>query len=39
MGVATTRAPHGLGPPNPTNKLAHWVDLLGQPLFRNDEPP
>ena len=46
MGVATTRAPHGLGPPNPTKKLADWVDLLGQLLSRNvifeifmDEPP
>ena len=27
MGVATTRALYGLGPPNPTKK---WVDLLGQ---------
>ena len=32
MGVAITRAPNGLGPPNPTKKSAHWVDLLGQPL-------
>ena len=31
-GVAKTRAPDGLGPPNPTKKLAHWVNLLGQPL-------
>ena len=29
MGVATTRALNGLGPPNPTKKLGHWV---GQPL-------
>ena len=35
MGVATTRAPNGLGPPNPTKKLAHWMDLLGQQLSRN----
>ena len=33
--MATSRAPNGLGPPNPTKKLAHWVDLLGQPLSRN----
>ena len=24
--------PRGLGPQNPTKKLAQWVDLLGQPL-------
>ena len=35
MEVATMRPPNGLGPPNPTEKLAHWVDLLGQPLSRN----
>ena len=35
MGVATTRAPNGLGPPNPTKKMARWMDLLGQPLSRN----
>ena len=35
MGVATTRAPNSLGPPNPTRKFAHWVDLLVQPLSRN----
>ena len=35
MGVATTRAHNGLGPPNPTKKLARWVDLLDQPLSRN----
>ena len=28
MGVATTRAPNGLGPPD-------WVDLLGQLLPQN----
>ena len=31
----TTRASNGLGPPNPTKKLAHWVDLLSHPLSRN----
>ena len=35
MGVATTRAPNGLGSPNPAKKLVHWVYLLGQPLSRN----
>ena len=36
MGEATTRAPNGLGSPNPAKKLAHWVDLLNdQPLSRN----
>ena len=25
-------APNGMGPPNTTKKLAHWVDLLGQLL-------
>ena len=28
MGVATTHAPNDLGVPNPTKKLAHWMDLL-----------
>ena len=28
-GVATTRAPSGLEPPNPTKKLAHRVEILG----------
>ena len=28
-------APNGLGSPNPVKQLAHWVDLLGQPLSRN----
>ena len=32
MGVAATLAPKGLGSQNPTKKLAHWVELLGQPL-------
>ena len=35
MGVATTRDPTSLRPPNPTKTLVHWVDLLGQPLSRN----
>ena len=35
MGVATTRPTNGLGLQKPTKKLADWVDLLGQPLFRN----
>ena len=30
MGVATKHAHNGLGPPNPTKKLARWEDLLGQ---------
>ena len=34
MGVAVTVAPKGLGPQDPTKKLAHWVNLLGQPLTR-----
>ena len=28
MGVTTKRNPGGLAPPNPTKKLAHWVDHL-----------
>ena len=32
MGVAATLAPKGLGPQDPTKKLAHQVELLGQPL-------
>ena len=35
MGVVTKRTPNGLGPPNPTKKLVHLADLLGQPLSRN----
>ena len=35
IGVAATLMPKGLGPQNPTKKLAHWVDLLDQPLFQN----
>ena len=34
MGVAATVAPKGLGPQDPTKKLAHWADLLGQALTR-----
>ena len=30
------RAPNSRGPQDPTEKLAHWVDLLGQPLSRNN---
>ena len=32
MGVAATLAPKGLGPQDPTEKLAHPVELLGKPL-------
>ena len=35
MGVATTRAPNGLGPPKFTKKLADWADLFGRLLSRN----
>ena len=35
MGVATTCAPCGLGPPDPTKTLAYWVDHLGQLQSRN----
>ena len=35
MGVATTRDPNSLAPPNTTKKLDPWMDLLGQPLSRN----
>ena len=34
MGVAATVAPKGQGSQDPTKKLSHRVDLLGQPLFR-----
>ena len=34
MGVAATVATKGLGPQEPTKKLAHWVKLLGQSLTR-----
>ena len=46
MGVAATLAPKGLGHKDPTKKLAHWVDLLGQLFSKNNvfkklgpEPP
>ena len=26
---------YALGPPNPTKKFAHWMDLLDQPLYQN----
>ena len=32
MGVAVTVAPRGLGPQDPTTKLAQWVEICGQPL-------
>ena len=32
MGVAATLAPKGFGPQDPAKKLAHRVELLGQPL-------
>ena len=35
MGVAITWAPEGVGPQNPTIKLAYWVDHLGQLLSQN----
>ena len=34
MGVTATVAPKRLGPQDPTKKLAHWVNLLSQPLTR-----
>ena len=34
MGVAAGVAPKGLGPQDPTKKLAYWVNLLGQQLTR-----
>ena len=33
MGVAATLVPKGLGSQDPTKKLTHRVELLGQPLF------
>ena len=33
--MATTHTSNGLGPPEPTKKLAHWVELLGQLLSWN----
>ena len=43
-GVAATLAPKGLGPQDPTKKLAHRVEILGQPssqknVFENIGPP
>ena len=35
MGMAITRALIGLGPPTPTKKLVHWVELLSQPHTQN----
>ena len=35
MNVTATRVLKDLGPENTTNKLVHWVDLLGQLLHRN----
>ena len=35
MGVAATMAPKDMGPQDPTEKLAHWVDLLGQRYLKN----
>ena len=32
--MAAKVAPKGLGPQDSTEKLAQWVDLLGQPLPR-----
>ena len=34
MDVATTMAPKGLGPQDPTKKLAKWVELSGHSLSR-----
>ena len=46
MDVAATLAPKGLGPQDPTQKLAHRVELLGKPLSQKNvfenlgpEPP
>ena len=38
MGVAATPAPKGLGPQNPTKKLAHIGVLLGHLLSQNRVP-
>ena len=35
IGEATTCVLKGLGLPNPTKKVTHWVDLLSQPLSGN----
>ena len=34
MGVAAALAPKGLGSQDPTKNLAHWMDLLGPPLYQ-----
>ena len=33
--MGATLAPKGLGPAKPDQKLAHWMDLLDQPLTQN----
>ena len=38
MGVAASPAPKGLGPQNPTKKLAHVGVLLGHLLSHNRVP-
>ena len=38
MGVPTTRAPHGLGPPILTKTLVHLVEFL-KPTAIRGEPP
>ena len=38
MGVAATLAPKGLGPKNPTKKLAHVGVLMGHILSQNHVP-
>ena len=35
MSVANVRPPDGLGLPHQTEKMAHWVDILGQLLSLN----
>ena len=35
MSVGAMLTRKGLGPQNPTKKLAHRMDLLGQPLSQN----
>ena len=38
MGVATTQAPKGLGPQNPTKNLVHVGVLLGHFISQNRVP-
>ena len=38
MGGAATPAPKGLGPKNPTKKLAHFGVLLGHMVSQNHAP-